>query len=121
MPLPPLRPPDPLDTGIDEVVTVVTLDDREPLLLAAYPHGYQQCTQHQRPAMDALTEQAFSDPLTGLPNRRSAEQHLAAAVQDGAPLVVGLIDVRGLKRVNDSAGHSTGDELLRGSAPPCAR
>jgi diguanylate cyclase (GGDEF)-like protein len=80
---------------------------------AAYLRGYQQCAEDQRPTIDALTELAFSDPLTGLPNRLAVDEHLAAAVQDGAPLVVGLIDVRGLKRVNDSAGHSTGDELLR--------
>ena len=96
----------------------MTLDDLTPadlnlLLLAVYLCGYEQCAEDQRPTIETLTEQAFSDPLTRLPNRRAAEQHLAAAVQDGAPLVVGLIDVRGLKQVNDSAGHSTGDELLR--------
>ncbi|HEY6448103.1 MAG TPA: EAL domain-containing protein [Acidobacteriaceae bacterium] len=63
-----------------------------------------------------LTQQALTDELTGLPNRRHLSDHLAqsvAAARRHASLMALLyIDLDGFKLVNDSLGHSAGDELL---------
>ena len=64
-----------------------------------------------------LREQALSDSLTGLGNRRALEQDLKRelhrASRHGHPLTVAVIDVDGLKGVNDTHGHHAGDALLR--------
>ncbi|GEL96062.1 GGDEF domain-containing protein [Cellulomonas composti] len=53
------------------------------------------------------------DPLTGLPNRRAADNAAEAALEDGREVCIVMADVDGLKRVNDRMGHETGDDLLR--------
>ena len=59
---------------------------------------------------------ARTDPLTGLANRRAAEERLTQeaerATRYGRPLTVLLGDVDGLKQVNDRRGHHAGDAVL---------
>ncbi len=57
--------------------------------------------------IDALQRQAFSDPLTGLGNRRALQEQ--APVRDYALL---SFDIDHFKRVNDTCGHSAGDAVL---------
>lgn len=63
-----------------------------------------------------LAVQALMDPLTNLPNRRALEQELSRMLarreREGQRLLVGFIDLDGLKTVNDQHGHDTGDALL---------
>jgi diguanylate cyclase (GGDEF)-like protein len=63
---------------------------------------------------------AALDQLTGLYNRRSGEQRLAQEIsraqRHGRPLTVLLMDLDGLKQVNDKHGHAAGDTLLKGFA-----
>jgi len=63
-----------------------------------------------------ITRIAATDHLTGLANRRSFYQSLEKAVslarRHGSPLSLVSFDLDGLKRVNDSAGHRAGDEVL---------
>jgi diguanylate cyclase (GGDEF)-like protein len=63
---------------------------------------------------------AALDQLTGLYNRRSGEQRLSQemsrAQRHGRPLTVLLMDIDGLKQVNDTHGHATGDLVLKGFA-----
>jgi diguanylate cyclase (GGDEF)-like protein len=63
------------------------------------------------------TRLAVTDPLTGLPNRRSFDQMLALELErarrDRHALCVGVLDLDGFKSVNDTLGHGCGDELLR--------
>jgi diguanylate cyclase (GGDEF)-like protein len=63
-----------------------------------------------------LQEQAISDPLTGLYNRRYLneflQRELARSSRDNAPVAVILIDLDHFKRVNDSHGHEAGDIVL---------
>ena len=61
-----------------------------------------------------LDRLAFFDPVTGLYNRHAAMQFLAAAVSDGEGFLVALLDLDDFKLVNDTLGHSAGDDLLRG-------
>lgn len=67
-----------------------------------------------------LAELASTDPLTLLPNRRSWDEQLAREVararRNRTPLTVALIDLDGLKSVNDEFGHLAGDALLQDSA-----
>jgi diguanylate cyclase (GGDEF)-like protein len=66
-------------------------------------------------AHDTLREQAITDPLTGLGNRRKLADELrerlahASATQ---PLVLLLFDLDGFKSYNDTYGHLAGDALL---------
>ncbi|GAA4924420.1 putative bifunctional diguanylate cyclase/phosphodiesterase [Actinoplanes utahensis] len=65
-----------------------------------------------------LAQQAFRDPLTGIGNRRMfveyAEEVLAEPSRTKTAVIV--VDLDGLKDVNDVLGHATGDELLRAAA-----
>ena len=66
---------------------------------------------------DVLAAQAWTDPLTGLANRRRLDQHLEALVQlslrYGSSLSCVLVDIDHFKRVNDVHGHAAGDAVLR--------
>ncbi len=63
-----------------------------------------------------LEHQATHDHLTGLPNRAFFAEELAAtlnrAALPGPPIAVCFLDVDHFKYVNDSRGHTTGDELV---------
>jgi anti-anti-sigma factor len=67
-----------------------------------------------------LEQATLLDPLTGLLNRRAFDrdvlQALAAARRHGHHLSLVMVDVLGLKDVNDQLGHAAGDDLLRGVA-----
>src|SRR5882757_649889 len=59
---------------------------------------------------------AFTDPLTGLGNRRAVDVRLDDALErhrvDGAVVSLVVCDLNGLKKVNDQFGHAVGDKLL---------
>jgi diguanylate cyclase (GGDEF)-like protein len=61
---------------------------------------------------------AMTDGLTGLANRRHAEQtmrrELSRAQRYGTKLCLALLDIDFFKRINDSQGHGVGDEVLMG-------
>ncbi|WP_051392778.1 EAL domain-containing protein [Glycomyces arizonensis] len=67
----------------------------------------------RRSLENELARMAYSDPLTGLANRRALLQHLedgVAAEEHKTALL--LLDLDGFKNVNDTRGHDFGDELL---------
>jgi diguanylate cyclase (GGDEF)-like protein len=72
----------------------------------------------QTERLEEVRTLAFTDPLTGLANRRAVDIRLDEALEEhrasGAEAVVSLVvcDVNGLKQVNDTHGHEVGDRLL---------
>jgi diguanylate cyclase (GGDEF)-like protein len=71
-------------------------------------------------ANSTISRIAATDDLTGLANRRHFYESLQKAAslsrRHGSPLALVSLDLDGLKRVNDSAGHEAGDEVLTGFA-----
>lgn len=63
-----------------------------------------------------LSQQAQSDALTGLANRRAMEETLALWRQAEKGFAVVSMDIDHFKRVNDTFGHAAGDETLRAVA-----
>ena len=65
--------------------------------------------------------QAVTDDLTGLGNRRHLVDRLGAAIEATAAregqLALLLVDLDGFKELNDTLGHSAGDEVLRQIGP----
>jgi len=85
----------------------------------------QESNARLKAANDELQHRAFSDPLTGLPNRLLFEDRLRQALlrldranQGGVVerLAVLFIDLDGFKPINDSFGHAAGDVILRCAA-----
>ncbi len=72
-----------------------------------------------------LRDLAMIDALTGLYNRRFAEQRLAAEVarsaRKGHPLMVVLLDLNEFKYINDTYGHPAGDVVLQEFAAAISR
>ncbi|MHB0974882.1 MAG: putative bifunctional diguanylate cyclase/phosphodiesterase [Thiobacillus sp.] len=75
---------------------------------------------HQSAQKELLQRIALTDPLTGLPNRRAAEERLqkekARMPRDGLGFALALVDLDHFKMVNDRYGHAVGDEVLEAVA-----
>jgi diguanylate cyclase (GGDEF)-like protein len=68
---------------------------------------------------------AFTDPLTGLANRRAVDERLDDALgrhlTDGTTVSIVLADINRLKQVNDTFGHEAGDRLIVAVAEAVSR
>jgi diguanylate cyclase (GGDEF)-like protein len=99
-------------------LTLAVLWERSPLLSLALVGPLLAVALYQRSAHRALvaTRLALTDALTGLGNQRHfydrLQQELDAADAAGKPLSLCLLDVDGMKLVNDTLGHPVGDRLL---------
>jgi len=64
-----------------------------------------------------ISRQAYSDTLTGLPNRRALDERLEEEVQSARrnnySFAVVMMDLDGFKDINDTYGHPVGDDVLR--------
>lgn len=86
-----------------------------------YQHFQLRRLQHelaeQRVQAEVYRRLAMFDPLTGLYNRRFAEQRLGAEIarseRKGHSLTVVLLDLNDFKQINDSYGHPVGDLVLK--------
>jgi diguanylate cyclase (GGDEF)-like protein len=91
----------------------------------ALAHQAQEQQTRLQERLDTARQQIFfltnHDALTGLPNRKSLEERLEAAMasakSQGSGHALLYLDVDYFHRINDSFGHLAGDELLRGITP----
>jgi diguanylate cyclase (GGDEF)-like protein len=84
----------------------------------------EQLAEQLRQSNLALAEQASTDALTQLPNRRMFDEaivrDLARAERNRSPLSLAVLDVDHFKKFNDTYGHATGDLVLRAVADALA-
>jgi diguanylate cyclase (GGDEF)-like protein len=75
--------------------------------------GYQAMLQDLNARLTAISTH---DELTGLPNRRYMQERLTQAIahaaRNGEAFSIALLDIDFFKKINDSAGHATGDVVL---------
>lgn len=76
----------------------------------------QEINQLQK-HLDAVRAEILTDPLTTLSNRKHFDQTIARTVSDAsatrAPLALIMADIDHFKKLNDTYGHLTGDQVLR--------
>ena len=79
--------------------------------------GIMRSTDELAVAQKRLLQDALTDTLTQLPNRRNGLDFLASewvfAQSSGAPLACLMLDIDHFKRINDEYGHAAGDAVLR--------
>jgi diguanylate cyclase (GGDEF)-like protein len=78
--------------------------------------GVQRQLAENQIQAEVFRRMAMFDPLTGLYNRRYAEQRLQAEIdrsqRHGLPFSIVLLDLNGFKQINDAHGHPIGDLVL---------
>lgn len=90
--------------------------DEEDLAVGEVLAGLMSAGLSRLELLADLSHLAYTDPLTGVGNRRAADEWLERKLSTSpsfTPVSVVLCDVNGLKGVNDSLGHTAGDDLLR--------
>ncbi|HEX4011694.1 MAG TPA: sensor domain-containing diguanylate cyclase [Solirubrobacteraceae bacterium] len=66
--------------------------------------------------LNSLADEAQTDPLTGLPNRRAWDAQLKRVLTEDAEVTVAMLDFDHFKEFNDTFGHPAGDRLLKETA-----
>ncbi|MFV2064285.1 MAG: diguanylate cyclase domain-containing protein, partial [Chloroflexota bacterium] len=103
--------------GLDEIDDLAESFNAMAERLEERSHSLESEMAERDRAEQRITYQAHHDTLTGLPNRALLKDRLDVALADarrsGKPLALMFLDLDRFKLVNDSVGHSSGDELLQ--------
>lgn len=91
---------------------IAGLSGRDLHILAAWA-GRTPSEVRNDPGMAAMGMFALTDPLTQLYNRRYLETLLEIEIRSGKPLTLALLEMQGLRRINDTLGSERGDTVLR--------
>ncbi|RYE08134.1 MAG: EAL domain-containing protein [Hyphomicrobiales bacterium] len=86
----------------------------QPLADGGWVSTHKDITEFAR-LQDELAHRAYSDALTGLPNRHMLQERLSECVTQSAGLgsfALLIIDLDGFKSINDTLGHAAGDHVL---------
>ncbi len=98
---------------IEDTTALIVNDQNQPLGVVIVFRDYTKKWER----FNKIESQSFRDELTGLYNRRFYKEELERMdAKKNLPLSLIMGDVNGLKLMNDSFGHDSGDELLRKSA-----
>ncbi len=105
-----------LDMGVNDYL-VRPIDRNELYARVATQVRRKRYTDYLRDTVQMSLEQAITDGLTGLYNRRYMENHLGALVEQsaarGKELSLLILDIDYFKAINDTHGHDAGDDVLR--------
>ncbi|MES2906258.1 MAG: PleD family two-component system response regulator [Pseudomonadota bacterium] len=105
-----------LEMGVNDYL-VRPIDRNELYARVATQIRRKRYTDYLRDTVQFSLEQAITDPLTGLHNRRYMESHLGALVTQtaarGKDLSLLVLDIDHFKAINDTHGHDAGDDVLR--------
>jgi diguanylate cyclase len=114
--------------GTPDVVTALREATRKMLVETQRMAGQNRALENQlqvagseitnlRSNLDEMRREAFTDPLTGVGNRKAFDQSLrdtiASAGESAKPLTLIMVDVDHFKKFNDTHGHLLGDEVLK--------
>ncbi|MFD1331286.1 PleD family two-component system response regulator [Methylopila musalis] len=105
-----------LEVGVNDYVTR-PVDLNELMARARTQVRRKRYADHLRADLQTTAEQAITDDLTGLHNRRHFDARLPILLEEAAsrhePLSVLMIDIDFFKAINDQHGHDAGDAVLR--------
>lgn len=105
-----------LDMGVNDYL-VRPIDRNELFARVATQIRRKRYTDYLRDTVQFSLEQAITDPLTALYNRRYMESHLSTLVGQtaarGKELSLLVLDIDYFKAINDTYGHDAGDDVLR--------
>jgi diguanylate cyclase (GGDEF)-like protein len=93
----------------DLMIEVLYLIEAKSAAMAAS----RQLNMRLQGAKIAAEEQAFTDTLTGLKNRRAMDHVLSRLIAENRPFALMHLDLDFFKAVNDTLGHAAGDHVLQ--------
>ncbi|NRP72811.1 putative signaling protein [Ensifer psoraleae] len=105
-------------TGNRRILVIFRSANGIGIIEAESSSAYRETSSQSESDRALLLHQATHDALTGLPNRRQFSDHLRGAlpVPNGARLALMQIDLDDFKPINDTLGHSAGDDVLKMAA-----
>ncbi|MFP4177707.1 MAG: HD domain-containing phosphohydrolase [Acholeplasmataceae bacterium] len=93
---------------LEEYYAPIKDKDQQVIGVTVFSHDVSESVRNQ----ENMRYISYHDDMTGLKNRRFYMEDLEVIKEEETPVVVILIDVNGLKVMNDSFGHEQGDRLL---------